>query len=476
MATKEKALTQRIISFIQKHNLFVSGDKLVVAVSGGADSVCLLHILVECRTRLGVELHVAHLNHQLRGAESDADAEYVLGLARRLGVPATVERRDVADYCTARGLSLEEAAREVRYSFLAEIAREMGTSKVVVGHTRDDRVETVLLHLLRGTGIAGLSGLQPRSVLRCGEQHGGRLEIVRPLLEVTKQETWDYCRKHGLEPCSDSSNVEPIFLRNRIRLELLPLLRSYNRSIDTALLRLADIASDEISFIEEQLSLLWDRLASEEKGILYLDKGELATLPRALQRQAFRFAVKRLRGDLKDIEADHIEAMIDFLSKSAGRRLSLPQGLSLSVEYGRLALMSSQALVCPFPPIVGTFDINIPGETDLAGWRVKAEILGKPVEDGDGFAASLDLDKTGRKLMVRCRRPGDRFQPLGMSQTKKLQDFMVDSRIPRSWRDRVPLVCSPDQILWVVGWRIDDRVKVTETTREVLHLKFERKA
>ena len=475
MTGKDKALAQKVISFIQKHNLFVPGDKLVVAVSGGADSVCLFHILVECRTSLGVELHVAHLNHQLRGNESDTDAEYVLGLACRLGVPATVVRWDVADYRAAKGLSLEEAAREVRYDFLAEVAREMNATKVVVGHTRDDRVETILLHLLRGTGVAGLSGLQPRSLLRCGE-HGRHLEIVRPLLEVTRRETWDYCKEHELEPRIDSSNVEPVFLRNRIRLELLPLLKTYNPSVDAALLRLADIASDEASFIEEQVSLLWDRLASEEKGIVYLDKDELAALPQALQRQAFRFAVKRLRGDLKDIEADHIEAMIDFLSKPAGRRISLPQGLNLTVEYGRLALMSSQASVCPFPSIVGTFNINIPGETDLAGWRVRAEILKKPTDDGDDFAASLDLDKTGGKLMVRCRRPGDRFRPLGMSQTKKLQDFMVDSRIPRSWRDRVPLVCSPQQILWVVGWRIDDRVKVTETTRKVLHLKFERKA
>jgi tRNA(Ile)-lysidine synthase len=379
----------------------------------------------------------------------------------------------VAAYRDQKGVSLEEAAREVRYSFLAEVARAIGASKVVVGHTRDDHIETIVMHLLRGAGTAGLCGLQPRSVLPYGE-NSGQLEIVRPLLELTQQETLDYCHQYNLAPRSDSSNVSPSFLRNRVRLELLPVLRSYNPSIDKALLRLADISVDDISFIEEKASLLWKELAGEESGVIYLDMSQMITLPRAMQRQIFRRAVKQLRGNLKDVEADHIEAMMDFLSKPAGKKLCLPDGLTLSTEYGRLVLASAQASICPLPPLKGISRINIPGETDLPGWRVRADITQEVAGDDNGLTASFDLDKVGRELVVRRRRPGDRFQPLGMSQTKKLQDFMVDSRIPRSWRDRVPLTCSPEQILWVVGWRIDDRVKVTENTKEVLRLQFER--
>jgi tRNA(Ile)-lysidine synthase len=473
LVRKDKTPEQRVINFIQKHNLFSAGDRLVVAVSGGGDSVCLLHILLRWRKELGVELHVAHLNHQLRGAESDSDASYVSDLARSLDVSATIERRDVAIYRNQKGVSLEEAAREVRYSFLAEIAGGIGTSKVVVGHTRDDHIETIVMHLLRGAGTTGLCGLQPRSVLPYGK-NSSQLEIVRPLLELTRQETLDYCQLYNLAPRSDSSNISPSFLRNRVRLELLPVLRSYNPSIDKALLRLADIAVDDISFIEEKASLLWKELAREEDGVIYLDMSQMVTLPRAMQRQAFRRAVKQLRGNLKDVEADHIEAMMDFLSKPAGKKLCLPDGLTLSTEYGRLVLASAQASICPLPPLKGISKINIPGETDLPGWRVRADIIQEVVVDDNGLAASFDLDKVGTELVVRRRRPGDRFQPLGMSQTKKLQDFMVDSRIPSSWRDRVPLTCSPKQILWVVGWRIDDRVKVTENTKEVLRLQFER--
>jgi len=473
LARKGKTLEQRVIDFIREHNLFSAGDRLVVAVSGGADSVCLLHILMRWRKELGVELHIAHLNHQLRGAESDSDAGYVSDLVSRLDVPATIERRDVAAYRDQKGISLEEAAREVRYSFLAEVARGIGTSKVVVGHTRDDHIETIVMHLLRGAGTTGLCGLQPRSVLPYGE-NSGQLEIVRPLLELTRQETLGYCQRYNLAPRSDSSNVSPSFLRNRVRLELLPVLRSYNPGIDKALLRLADIAGDDVSFIEKQTSLLWKKLASEEDDIIYLDMSQMVASPRAMQRQIFRRAIKQLRGNLKDVEADHIEAMMDFLSKPAGKKLCLPDGLTLSTEYGRLVLASAQASICPLPPLKGISNINIPGETVLPGWRVRADIIGQVVSDEDGLAASFDLNEVGKELTVRQRRPGDRFQPLGMSQAKKLQDFMVDSRIPRSWRDRVPLICSPEQILWVVGWRIDDRVKVTENTKDVLHLQFER--
>jgi tRNA(Ile)-lysidine synthase len=344
---------------------------------------------------------------------------------------------------------------------------------VVVGHTRDDHIETIVMHLLRGAGTAGLCGLQPRSILPYGE-NSGQLEVVRPLLALSRRETLDYCQRYNLSPCSDSSNVSPSFLRNRVRLELLPVLRSYNPGIDKVLLRLADIAGDDISFIEKQASLLWEKLASREDDIIYLNMSQMVALPRAMQRQIFRRAVKQLRGNLKDVEADHIEAMMNFLAKPAGKKLCLPDGLMLSTEYGRLVLASAQALISPLPPLKGTSKIKVPGETSLPGWRIRADIIRQVAGDEDGLTASFDLDKVGKKLIVRRRRPGDRFQPLGMSQTKKLQDFMVDSRIPRSWRDRVPLICSPEQILWVVGWRIDDRVKVTEGTREVLRLQFER--
>jgi tRNA(Ile)-lysidine synthase len=473
LAGKDKTTNGIVIDFIRRQGLVSAGDKLVVAVSGGADSVCLLHILRKHRDDLDIELYVAHLNHQLRGAESDADASYVSALAKKLGVPAIIESRDVAAYHNRKLGSLEEAAREVRCAFLADVAGKVGASKVATGHTCDDHIETILLHLLRGAGTTGLRGLQSRSALPYAEK-SGRLELVRPLLEITRQETAGYCRRHRLAPRSDSSNESPSFLRNRIRLELLPVLRSYNPGIDRALLRLADIAGDDISFIEKQASSLWPDVAQTDGEAIYLDVNKMLALPRALQRQVFRKAIKELRGGLKDVEADHIEAMVESLSKPAGKRFHLPDGLTLSKEYDHLILTPTRASICPLPSLRSATSINIPGVTDLPGWRIKADIVQGSVGSDNGLTAGFDLDTVGQKLVVRRRRPGDRFKPLGMTQTKKLQDFMVDAKIPRTWRDRVPLVSSSGQIMWVVGWRIDDRVKVTKKTQRILRLQFER--
>jgi tRNA(Ile)-lysidine synthase len=473
LVRKAHSLETRVIDFIREKGLFSAGDKIVVAVSGGADSVCLLHILERHKDELGIQIYVAHLNHQLRGTESEADAAYVSELARKLGIPATVDCQDVASYHIQKGGSLEEAAREMRYRFLAEVMKRVGASRVAVGHICDDHIETILLHLLRGSGTTGLGGLQPFSVISYGEQDGS-LEVVRPLLKIMRQETLGYCRSHRLAPRSDSSNESFTFLRNRIRLELLPLLRKYNPKIDEGLLRLGEIAGDETLFMEQRVSAVWQELARMGNDVLYLDMDNMRALPRALQRCIFRKAVRQVRGDLRDIEAGHIEDMMKFLSKPAGKSLCLPDGLTLSTGYGRLILAQAQADTCPLPMLRDTSNIDVPGETDLPGWRITAEIVTGATGTDNGFSASFDLDKLGRKIVVRPRRPGDRFQPLGMNENKKLQDFMVDSKIPRSWRDRVPVVSSDDRVLWVVGWRIDDRVKVTRATKKILRLKFER--
>ena len=474
MVKKENPLEQQVLQFIQKHRLISAEEKLVVAVSGGADSVCMLNIMVQKQAELGVELHIAHLNHQLRGTESDSDARYVSDLALNLSIPSTIARRDVTAHQAQKGCSLEEAAREVRYSFLSDVARRTGASKVVVGHTRDDHIETILMHLLRGTGVAGLRGLQPESLLQCGEDKT-TIQVIRPLLEISRQETLDYCERHHLKPQTDSSNESLSFLRNRVRLELLPVLKNYNPNIGNALVRLAAIADNDISFIEAQAMQIWNDVATEEAGTICLDKKKLANMHPSMQRHILRLAVTQLSGNLRDIEASHIEAMVDFLSKSAGKRLCLPHGLTLNTEYGRLILSSSKELFCPLPPLENEFNLNIPGETILPGWKIKADILQETGNCCDNsFVAEFDFDKAGKDIIVRQRRPGDRFQPLGMSHIKKLQDFMVDSRIPQAWRDRIPLVCSPEQILWVVGWRIDDRARITEATKQILRLEFER--
>jgi tRNA(Ile)-lysidine synthase len=467
----EPALEERVLGFIQQYRLISGDKKLVVAVSGGPDSVCLLHILTKLQKELKVKLHVAHLNHQLRGAESEADADYVAALARQLGIPATIEGRDVKGYRAQKHLSLEEAAREVRYSFLAQVAGSIGAERVALGHTRDDHIETILMHLIRGTGTRGLRGLQP-----CTERKSetGSIVVLRPLLEISHQETEDYCQSYNLMPRLDVSNLSLSPLRNRIRHQLLPLLRSYNPGIAQALLRTGQIARDDITFLDKEVDQLWDEVAQEAGKTIVLDKAKFDQLPPALKRYLLRAAAERLLGNAKDIEMRHIEEVISALTKPAGKRLSLPGGLIFSIEYDRYLLAPDFAALSPFPTLKGEVQLNIPGETVIPGWRVEVAIINREgmTEKGD-FTAHLDLGKTGDKLVVRSRRRGDRFQPLGLGQPKKLSEFMIDAKIPQAWRGKIPVVCSPSQIVWVVGWRIDDRVKVSEKTKQILCLKFE---
>ncbi|MDR9458734.1 MAG: tRNA lysidine(34) synthetase TilS [Dehalococcoidia bacterium] len=469
-------LKQRVFRFLQKEGLIPGetdekGRKMLVGVSGGADSVCLLHILDQLKGILGISLHVAHLNHMLRGVDSDSDAHYVAEISGTLGIPAIIEKRDVEVYRKEHRLSLEEAAREVRHVFFAEVAESIGAWCITLGHTQDDQVETILMHLVRGTGLGGLRGMGPITSLRL---QGDRvLVVVRPLLEVAKKETEDYCRTYDLKPRSDSSNYSFNYTRNRFRGELIPLLKSYNKNFDAALMRTARAVAADLSFIEKEVSMVWDRVVTDQPNGLTLDREALLSLHPALQRHLLRRAVGEVLGDLVDIQSIHVEKMIEALSKPAGKRLSLPRGTVFYIGYDSCMVTKGVFDSCPFPALEGEYRLNVPGDTVLSGWRVTASVT-QHGSKTEGFRASLDLDEAGSDLVVRGRKAGDRFQPLGMSESKKLQDFMVDAKIARSWRDCVPLVCSESSILWVVGWRIADQVKVTDRTKRVLRLEFEK--
>ena len=474
-------LKQRVLDFILREGLILSaGDVLavgkskrvvLVGVSGGPDSVCLLHILHQLKASLGIKLYIAHLNHMLRGASSDEDARYVEKLGRSLKISVTIEAVDIDSYRKEHKLSLEEAARDVRYDFFARTAKSAGAECVALGHTEDDQVETVLMHLVRGSGLGGLRGMSPITDMHpCGR---GKLRVIRPLLEVTKKETEDYCSAYNLRPRMDFTNSSLDYTRNRFRHELVPMLREANSNIGAAIRRMTHSVADDLSFIEGEVEKVWnDAVCVNPIGITINTASVLALHP-ALQSHLLRRVLSESLGDLVDIEAVHIERMLEALNKSAGKRLSLPRGLKFYVSYDTCLLAKDEVDVCPLPAIGRGRRLKVPGVTLFPGWRVQADIIDS-VEHAQGFTACIDADASGMELTVRRRRPGDRFNPLGMSNMKKLQDFMVDAKIPSTWRDRVPLVCSRDSIVWVAGWRISDSVKITAGRKKALRISFER--
>ena len=467
----QQSLDQRVLGFIREHHLADAGQTVLVAVSGGQDSVCLLHLLHHLQPELGIKLHVAHLDHQLRGKESAGDARYVAKLVRSLGIPATIEKRDVAAYQKEHGLSLEEAAREVRYNFLAETTAAVGAAAVAVGHTLDDHVETILLHLVRGTGTRGLRGLRPVTKRRVS---GKELKIVRPLLTVRRAETGEYCTSFQLQPRQDASNLSLEPLRNRVRLELLPLLQNYNSGIFEALQRTAQIAGDDIAHLEGEAARYWPKVADKQGDVIVLDKKALLKLPVSVQRYLLRQAVETAAGNLKDIEARHIEEIMQAMDKPASKQISLPYGLVFAVDYERYLLAKDISSLNPFPALEQEYPIIVPGTSEIPGWCIDAHII-PPAELNTGdnpLIAHFDYSRIAGKLTVRARQRGDRFQPLGMNETKKVAQFMMDAKIPKGWRSRIPVIAAADGIIWVAGHRIDERVKVTKQTKKVLCLEF----
>ena len=456
------------------------GGTLVVATSGGADSLCLLHVLHRISAEFGQSLHVAHLDHMLRGGESMADARFVHALAESLGLPCTVESRDAAAFRDAHRCSLEEAAREVRYAFLLDVARAAGAAAVATGHTRDDAVETVMLHILRGTGVHGLRGLEPvsRFPQSAGDAAGETPPLLlRPLLEVSRSETMDYCRSLGLMPREDSSNLAMAHLRNRIRLELLPSLRQLNPRVDDALLRLAGIAAEDDDCISSTAHELWERGAVVSEDAVTFPLDLFLASPPAVQSRLVLETMTRLSGSARDVALGHVEAVRDIASGPTGKRVDLPGGVTWRRERSSLRAFlrktEERELRATMPE--SPLELAVPGEVPVPGGRIAAS-LGESVHcaETSPYVAQLDAALTGDRLLVRRRRPGDRFRPLGMAGEKKLQDLMVDAHIPVDERDGIPIVCSTSHIVWVAGWRIDDRVKTTASTQRVLRLEFVR--
>jgi tRNA(Ile)-lysidine synthetase-like protein len=479
---------------IQRYQLINPGDTVVVGVSGGPDSLCLLHVLCALAPELDARLHVAHLHHGLRGADADADAAFVAELAEAWGWPCTVEQSDVAALAKQSGASLEEAAREARYAFLGGLAREIGAQAVAVGHNADDQAETVLMHLLRGSGLAGLRGMQPRSpfplprltIDNC-QLSIVNLRLIRPLLFAPRTDILQYCAEHGLTPRYDRSNEDTTFFRNRLRHELLPLLEGYNPQIRRILARTASVLADDYELLRNDLLAAWPQVVVQEgTDRLVLSLVTWRRLPRALQRSLLREAIQRLRASLRNINYVHVDNAFWLLSEgSAGDRATLPAGLELVLGYDRFAVgnESVELPVNDLPQMdVQRLPLAVPGAISLPGWQVESVLLDPTdlppgwTENTDPWQVWLDADVLGPTPVLRTRREGDRFQPLGMAgRHKLLAELFTNVKIPAPARQRWPLLTtSAGDIAWVCGLRVDERASITATTHQVLHVRLSR--
>jgi tRNA(Ile)-lysidine synthase len=404
---------------------------------------------------------VAHLNHSLRGADSDGDEAFVCDLAQSYGVPFVSRRSDVATFARTSGLSLEDAGRRARYAFFADVAKDHGATSIALAHHQDDQAETVLIRLLRGSGGTGLSAMANASGI-----------IKRPLLKVTRAEIEQYLKVRGLTHRVDSTNTDTAILRNRIRHDLLPLLKSYNPKISQSLAATAEILAGDEELLEKPTASAYSRIAARDGADILLHADLLAAEPRALRLRLYRRALLELRGDLQRIGLPHLDA-IDRLTISGhpSAKLKLPGDCFVRRNYDQVILTSSAV------PTDANWELEVEGEGSYklpAGGVLTVQRVSKPDVLGanSGVAAYLALDAAPFPWTIRNFSPGDRFRPLGMEGQQKVKDLFINEKVPLNQRRRIPLLVSGGDIVWVAGVRMGAKGRVMAETERVVRVEI----
>jgi tRNA(Ile)-lysidine synthase len=446
--------------------LIASGDKVLVGVSGGADSITLLHLLHKFSEIQNYSLIVVHINHLARGKNSDADAVFVESVAGKLKLPFYLKKIDVGIERLKLKTSFQDAARIIRYQFFEETLKLAGANRIALGHTADDQVETILINILRGTGLKGLSGIP--QMRDC---------IIRPLLEFYRQDLEIYLKDNDISFREDSSNLDKKYLRNRIRHELIPHLETYNPCIKKCLQEMSGIAREDDSLLSQTTrDIFKQKLGKDNEKNIVWGIEDFQSYPIALRQRLAREIFCHVTGDMQAIRAHHVKQIINLFNfPKAGKVINIPRGVTVTCRYDSVLFSKLTDGICENDRLVT--QIVIPGTTELLEGpirKVKTQIISGKLGVSSmeiGRQAFFDLEKTGLEIQARFFRAGDRFCPLGMTGSKKLKSFFIDQKVPQSMRSNIPILTNADDnIIWVYGQRISHPYRVTDKTEKVLFI------
>lgn len=452
-----EVVVQSFLETIERWGMITSTDKVLVAVSGGPDSMALLHLMVNNFPHL--EIGVFHLDHQFR-PESGDEAKFVDNMAREWGVSSHIISYNVTKYLERTGDSKQQGARRVRYRFVEEIVKKHGYTKVALGHHADDQAETVLMRLLRGSGPSGLTGIAYV-----------RGPYIRPLLRVFKSELVEYCQQQEIPYVLDSSNLESNYFRNKIRNQLIPRLeKEYNPNFRTTLIRLADILTGDELVLADYTSELLEKLIRRERNSLLLDRKAFQQLLTGMQRRVLRQAIAEYLGQLRRIEFEHIERVRQAILLPGTFKVEIPQ---VMVNITANSIVLGPSCHVSLEPTV----LSVPGDITLGRYRIFCEILGKDEDEHRERAKSdvsedFDLSQLKLPLVVRQRKLGDKMVLFGQNSPKKVKDILINAKIPDYEKDEIPLVCDQDDILWVVGVRRSEKGRIVRNTQQILRISF----
>jgi tRNA(Ile)-lysidine synthase len=479
-------LKKHIEAVIRENSLFGPNARIVLGVSGGPDSVALLSLLFDVnRVKPSYsDIIVAHLNHSIRGKESDEDEQFVKSLVKRFGLSIVTEKRNIREIASDRKMSLEEAAREERYKFFESVATREGASVITVGHNADDNAETILHRIIRGTGIVGISGIRLKRKLA----RNSTIDLVRPLLFTWRKDIIAYLKEKNLSYRVDSTNVERDKFRNKIRVELIPYLeKNYNPKIQKSLVKLGETAEQSNDFLSAKANALFEELLLNEGkideylGEIVLDIHKLKKAPQILQQIIIREAIVRLNIPLKKISYKNYENILTIINcHKVSSNNVVKDYLNIRISENELHL-SKDKYYTEEGSVINETVIKIPGETKIA--EINGMIIIENIEAKDGFleefkrtktnyVEAVDFNKVSMPLTVRTRMSGDRFWPLGSPGVQKVKDFFINNKVPVLERDTIPLITMSGNPIWIVGFRIDERIRVTKETENILIMRF----
>lgn len=459
-------LLDKVRKTISEQNMIKAREHIVIGVSGGHDSITLLHILNQLSIDMNFKLHIAHINHGIRGAESDGDEAYVAQLAAKLKIPFYSKKVNMDEYAKANKLSSEEAGREIRYSFFRELINEkLGSGKIAVAHNRNDQAETVLMRLMRGTGIDGLCGIN--------YVNG---DIIRPLLNISRGEIEEYCRVSGLNPRIDKTNFENIYARNKVRLELIPYIeQNFNPNLIDTLWRLTATVKRDAEYLNKIADAEYKRIGiGEAAECIMLNNVEFKALDTSIKYRVLRIGISKLLGSLEGISEIQLSRAVALSEKAkTGKSVNIIRGIVAKLSYDKLSLEKSEKT----REISYNYKIGFNQTLKLPELKgsLRSEVLN--IEDvffekNDKYMKYFDYDDIKEGIYVRSRLPGDKVQLNGMSGRKKLKDYYIDEKIPKGKREQIPILEIDGEIAWIIGYRLGEKAKLKPSTKRVLILEY----
>lgn len=459
---RSTAMLEKVNQTIINYQMIKENDRILVGVSGGVDSVVLLDILVKLRSVYNLTIFVAHLNHGLRGRAADEDEAFVVSLAEKYNARVYTKKEDMLAYAELNKISSEEAGRVLRYAFFEEIMQKENIQKIAIAHNKNDQAETILMRIMRGTGLDGMVGIKPVNGF-----------VIRPLLFCSRAEieAFEYAEK--LNHREDDTNKENIYTRNTIRNQLIPQLENlYNPNLVEGLSRMGQLLADDLEIIENQLKEILQKIAFQrQEKMVSFNRRVFLDLSMGLKRRVLRHAIHSIQGDLANIEEKHIHNMIQLISQGkTGKEIHLTNGWIAKNNYDFFEISQPSEKYANYE-----FELEIGKKQSFGTFEIETFVEDKIKIDfytKDIFLKFFDYDKIKSSLKVRNRRPGDRIVPLGMKGSKKIKDLFIDEKVASDKRNQIPLIVCGDEIVWVVGYRIGDRFKVSEQTKRVLVVKY----